>query len=417
MITGLNGTVNWATSSRSGSLRLSGVWRGKTATLEVTTDDVIQLALGADAGVGVTFDVEPLTTSFTGTVRLRPAPYIEGLVAAKSASPQEVISWLGLKTPYAFSALGLTLSGALKGDSDKWQLEDSQLTWGTNKGFGGLILLPTLTPPMISGTLDFETLDLAMLSQFFDKTPGQDQYFATPAIGADLRISAAKASFGALNLNRVAASLQISKTANTLDIHDAAAFGGTLQMALKRPNGADASTELRILGSEIETKALAGLGGPFIDLPQAQGSLSAILMGKNIGEPDFFETAEGTVKLRLGAGTIPGLDANQMVRALRKRGFFPLRAEAPSILSFTEINAEAALAQGTLQFAPLRIGLDKAAFNLTGAYAVKDRSIALTGTLDLEAGHPEAANGAESLKVFFGGNRDAPLMSGLGGNP
>ena len=107
------------------------------------------------------------------------------------------------------------------------------------------------------------------------------------------------------------------------------------------------------------------------------------------------------------------MNANQMVRALRKGGFFAMKAEAPSMLSFKEINAEAILAQGTLQFNPLRIGLDKAALLLTGTYAVKDQSIALTGTLDLAEGHPEAPNGAESLKVFFGGNRDTPLMSGL----
>ncbi len=420
LISGINGTLNWQNGSRSGGLSATGIWRGEPTSVDVTTDDVVMLMAGTDTGISASLASMSLTSRFTGTARLQPSPFLEGTVFAEAASLSKAMQWLNVEMPYQFAAPGLTLSGALKGDADKWQLEDSQLQWGTNKGTGGLIFQPNLAPPMLSGTLDFELLDFMMLTQFFDrasKPQQQNKPVTVPMIGADLRISATRASFGALDLNKVAASLQISTQANTLDIHDAAAFGGMLQIALKSQNNTEAKTELRILGSEIETKALASLGSAFADLPQARGSLSTILTGKNIGSADFFETAQGTVKMRLGEGTIPGLNANQMVRALRKRGFFPLKTEAPSMLSFTEINAEASLAQGTLQFAPLQIGLDKAVLNLSGAYAVKDRSIALTGTLDLEADHPEAPNGAETLKVFFGGNRDAPLMSGLEGNP
>jgi AsmA protein len=420
LITNINSTLSWPTGSRRGGISAKGVWRGEQASLEITTDDVVMLLAGADTGVSASLASKPLTSRFAGAARLQPSPFLEGNIFAETGSLSEAMQWLNVATPYQFAALGLSLSGALKGDADKWQLEDSQVQWGTNKGIGGLIFQPNLAPPMLSGTLDFETLDFTMLTQFFDgasKSKQENKSFLVPEIGADLRISAAKASFGTLGLNGVAASLQISTRTNTLDIHDAAAFGGTLQIALKSKNGPESDTELRILGSEIETKALASLGSAFEDLPQARGSLSAILTGRNIGGPDFFETAEGTVKMRLGEGTIPGINANQMVRALRKGGFFPIKTEIPSLLSFTEINAEASLAQGTLQFAPLQIGLDKAVLNLSGAYAVKDRSIALTGTLDLEAGHPEAPNGAETLNVFFGGNRDAPLMSGLEGKP
>jgi AsmA protein len=412
----LDGTFNWQTATRNGNLKASFIWRGEPAKLDFTTDDVVMLAAGADTGIGVAFVSAPVTSRFTGKVRLLPSPYVEGSIVANANSLLDAAQWQGLKPPFEFAGFGLTLSGALKGDADKWQLEDSQLQWGTNKGTGGLIFQPAMTPPMLSGTLDFETLDLAMLTRLFEQSPKAQQANA-PAIGADLRISASAASFGALALSKVAASLQISKETNALDIHDAAAFGGTLQMALKSQNSPAPKTELRILANDVETKALAALGGPFADLPQARGSLSAILSGTNIASPEFFETAAGTVKLRLGAGTVPGMNANQMVRALRKGGFFAMKAEAPSVLSFNEINAEATLAQGTLQFNPLQIGLDKAALNLTGAYAVKDQSLALTGTLDLEAGHPEAPDGAETLNVFFGGNRKAPLMSGLEGKP
>ena len=414
VISSLNGSLSWMPGARNGSFSGKAMWRGEAISFSGATDDIAMLALGADTGIAADFRSKPLTSRFSGTVRLSPSPYFEGKVFAQADSLLAAMRWQGVKTPLDLAAFGLTLSGAVKGDLEKLQLEDSQLQLGTNEGTGSLIFQPNMAPPMLSGTLDFVSLDLAMLTKIFELGPKAPVTInAEPAMGADLRISASNATFGSLALRKVAASLQISKQANFLDIHDAAAFGGTMQMSMKRQNNTIAQTELRILANDIETKALASLGGDFADLPQARGSLSAILSGPNIAAFDFFATAEGTVKLRLGAGTLPSMNANQMVRALRKGGFFQLKGEAPSVLSFTEINAEASLAQGTLQFNPLRIGLDEAAMLLTGTYAVKDQNIALTGTLDLEEGHPEAPNGAESIKIFFGGNRDALLMSGL----
>jgi AsmA protein len=408
MINGVNADLRWQAGTKSGRLSGDGVWRNEAVTLTLQTDNVAMLMAGADTGVSAAFESAPLKTRFTGTARLQPAPFVEGAFFGEAKSVAAAAEWLGLQTQYQVSNLGLTLSAALKAEADKWQLE----------GTGGLIFQPNMSPPMVSGTLDFNVLDLAMLRQFFSHSQTTAESApAIPALNSDLRISAKAASFGALALNTVAASLQISNQANTLDILNAAAFGGTLQMAIKSQTEPETGTELRILGADIETKAMASLGGPFTDLPQARGSISAILKGKDLGKPDFFETAEGTVKMRLGPGTIPGLNANQLVRALRKGGFFQLKTEAPSVLSFTEINADATLAQGSLQFDPLKIGLDKAAMTLTGAFAVKDQSIALSGAVDLEAGHPEAPNGAENLKVFFGGNWQTPLMSGLKGTP
>jgi AsmA protein len=410
IISGIDVIFSWMPGNSQARLSGKATWRGQPISLNATTDDIIMLAAGADTGIAVDFQAEALTSRFSGNVRLMPSPFFEGTVFAKTGSIGAATHWIGMAAPDNFAGLAMSLSGALKGDSEKWQLEESKLQLGSNEGEGGLIFQPGVAQPLLSGTLDFETLDLAQLMQVFRPKTNQN---SIPALAADLRISAATARFAALTLNKVAASLQISQQASTLDIHNASAFGGTLQMAIKNSAEPHIETEIRVLANDIETKALESLTGPIAGLPQARGSLSAILHGPGSIEPAFFNTAEGTVKLRLGAGTIPGLNANQIVKALRQGGFFALKAEAPSTLSFTELNAEAALAQGTLQLDTLYIGLEKAALTLTGTYAVKDQSLALTGMLDLAAGHPEAPDGAERLKVFFGGNREAPLMSGL----
>ena len=385
-ITNLNGKVSWRAGRKNAAIAVTGTWRGQDAALSVQTADIATLLAGADAGINAAFQSALLTTQFDGIIRLLPAPYIDGAFSAATPSVLETAKWQAISVPYDFATLGLSLSGNLKGEADKWLLEDSNLEWGSNKGIGSLSFQPQLNPPLLLGTLDFDSLDLQMLARIF-KLDGETQ---NTAIASDVRISARSATFGALSLNKVAASVQNSNQTNTLDIHNASAFGGTLQMALKRENGIGKDMELRILANDIETKALDVLGEPFVGLPQVRGSFSAILRGPNSNDPTFFDTANGTIKIRLGGGTIAGLNANQLVRTLRKGGFFSLRAKAPSLFSFNEINAEATLANGTLQFAPLHIGLDRADLNLTGAYAIKNQSIALTGTLNLERGHPEA---------------------------
>ncbi len=403
-ISKIDGTLMWERQSRGGHLKAEGVWRGEPTKIEIKADNMVNLAIGADTGLSASLESKPLTSRFSGRTRLLPTPYFEGEIFASTESLLTAILWQGLKPPFDFAAFDLTLSGAIKGDADKWQLDESRLQLGSNSGTGGLMFQPQMVPPTLSGTLDFSSLDLAMLTRIFEFGTAVPQR-AKPTFSTDLRISADMASLGTVSLNKVAASLQVSPQANALDIHNAAAFGGTVQMSLKNDN--DTETELRILAENIETKALSGLGEPFAGLPRARGSISAILHGANIADADYFETALGTVKFRLGAGAIAGLNANQMVRALRKNEAFELKDEALSVLSFTEINCEARLAQGTLQFESFNMGLEKSALMLTGTYGLKDQHIAMTGTLDLEEGHPEAANGAEQIRVVVNGIRSA----------
>ncbi len=413
IISNIEGQLVWMPGRRNGQLHAQGIWRGEPTKVEMDSGDVVMMVAGSNARTRVSFLSKPLTASFSGLTRLLPTPYFEGTVSAHAALLFNAAKWQNIATPFNFAAFGLTLNGAFKGDADKWQLEDSQLQLGTNKGTGSVIFQPNALPPRLSGTLDFENLDLAMLSEIFElETKIQQSH--RPLFSTDLRISADSATFGGTTLKMVAASLQVSKDAAALDIHDAAAFGGALQMAFSSRN--NAGSELRILAENIETQALGGLNPLFDDLPRARGSISAILHGSNIADPNFLETARGTIKIRLGEGNIIGFNANQLVQELRKERSFLLKPNVPSLFLFSEIDAEASLAQGTLQFDPLRVGLDKAVLTLNGAYALKDQSVALTGTLDLEKGHPEAINGDERLNVFFGGNRNSLLMSSINHN-
>lgn len=417
-ISDIDATLLWRAPGFAGSLIAVGKWLGEPTNLEANTNDVVQLLAGIDTDLAVKLNSKFINARFDGISRLLPNAYFDGKLAAGTSSLANIAKWQGIDAPIGMDDLSLTVEGTLKAESTKWQIEDSILHFGKNKGSGALAFQPLASPPSLSGTVDFADLDLTMVSALFEATAGHDHENGTRPLAIDLRISADTATFGTVALNNVAASLQLSHEASALDINDASLFGGTLQLAIKSENGTAKSnsipqSELRVLANNIDTGMLAALGNNFAGWPKAKGTLSAILRGPRAEGMQFFDGAEGTIKLRLTEGILPGIEDAALIPQLRSGGFVPLLSKQPSAFAFNELNAEAKLAGGTLLINPLRIGINEAAIELSGAYAMKEDSLALTGKIDLAETHGEAVNGAETIPFFIGGNRHAPLMSAL----
>ncbi|MGL4405835.1 MAG: AsmA family protein, partial [Notoacmeibacter sp.] len=389
-ITTINAQILLQAPGNSAALKAGGFWQGEPVDLELSTNDIVFLLAGKDTRTSLKLNSKFLTSQFTGITRLMPNPYLEGELSAEIPSLTHLSNWQHLSMPVGVPALGLGIKGLLKADAGKLQLENAQLLFGSNRGSGVLTLLPQTSPPALSGTLDFDVLDLGMTQPLFAPLPVENKSAGSFPVAVDLRVSADTATFGTLVLSKVAATIQSTPEANALDVNDASVFGGNLQLALKRQKNdqsADAppQLELRILADDIDTAQLSQLGLLFDRWPQARGKLSAILRSSSGDIKNFMETAEGTVKLRLSEGNIPGIDSAAILKELRRGGFMALNANHPAILPFNELNIEGNLTKGTLQINPLKIGLPSALIDLSGAYAFKEDSLALTGSVMLEA--------------------------------
>ncbi|OWK21955.1 hypothetical protein AJ88_13350 [Mesorhizobium amorphae CCBAU 01583] len=107
-----------------------------------------------------------------------------------------------------------------------------------NPGMGVLDFSFGESLPVISGTLAFDTLDLrSFLSAFTplaptgEAGPGEINTSFADKINLDLRLSAAHATAGPVQLADVAATAQVKNGLAVFDISDASAFGGNIQAA------------------------------------------------------------------------------------------------------------------------------------------------------------------------------------------
>ncbi|TGU41935.1 AsmA family protein, partial [bacterium M00.F.Ca.ET.152.01.1.1] len=92
--------------------------------------------------------------------------------------------------------------------------------------------------------------------------PGDIDTSFADRINLDLRLSAAHAMAGPVQLADVAATAQVKNGLAVFDISDASAFGGTVQSSLRfdrKPEGTQ--VEMRLLASDVDTGAFATAAG------------------------------------------------------------------------------------------------------------------------------------------------------------
>jgi AsmA protein len=224
----------------------------------------------------------PLTLEFNGSGSLGPDLYASGALRLLSASVRRTLEWSGadIKPGEALGALELTAQ--LSAEPTRAKLDDLIVLIDANRGIGVLdVELREDTPPMIAGTLAFNSLDIASFLQAFTPLPRGGADIASTIdtrflreIGLDLRLSAQSASFGPVVLSNLAAAARVEQGRANFDVGDATAYGGSLigRIALSE-KGIDGGLDVQLSTRNTNFGQFfdaVGLSGP---LPRGTGSL------------------------------------------------------------------------------------------------------------------------------------------------
>ncbi|MCU0830804.1 MAG: AsmA family protein [Rhizobiaceae bacterium] len=410
-------TLETPTLDRSISGVLTARWRGEMIAVEITVDDMMMALAGGETGLSATLKADGHAADFSGRGSFGTPPLISGDFTLDTRSVAQALAWQRIAAPYGGADAPLTLSGTVAVDGLKWQFSDLSGRFGTSDGRGALTVLPSEDPVSVAGTLDFDTLDLAAFAASLsvagqaggslDTLPQQRQ-----PLDLDLRISASRAELGDVVLRELAATTRARPDMVSVDINNAALFGGTTQVALKIDRTAEpARMELRLLAENLDTVALAAGGAPWFAGVSTRVALSAILNGPALAFSEFPQAAKGTLKLYAGSGTVSGLDFGAVISALAAGQSTPVQRASSGSLPFAEMLAEGELAQGTLTISKFRAGLPRATIRLGGTYTLGQDAIALSGAVSLEANHPAAGDGvARTLPFLISGTRDQAMI-------
>jgi AsmA protein len=413
---GLDGKLDWQTLSGRAAIKASGAVRGEPASIDISTGNAMLLLGGAGTQVTLALKSAPMTIAFDGTASLGDSPYADGRASLSTPSARKLMEWptaAGADNP---APSPITLEGDINGDPARVRLENAAVTVDGRAARGELDLSLSGKRPKLSGSLAFDTLDLAaFLKAFtpFDATAQAAPRAIDEGFGADfgadfagrldldLRLSAARASVGAFEMADFAATTRIDEGIAAFDISDASIFGGGVQAGLRFDRtGGGLHAEMRVLASDIDGGALGAASGLAAVVPQAPASLSLILKGDGASWAALMASAGGSFTADFGQGTIPGLDVDGLVARAKAGVPFPL-AEVAAASSIGSMHVKATVAAGRAKVERSEIRSPLNRVTVSGSVGLANGMLALRGTAEPPARALPGSAGTPSATTFL----------------
>lgn len=417
IVTSLSGNVDWSSVNRAGKLSATGIWRGESVSIDLSSPNPLVLFAGGAAPVNFALKSNPTSATFEGTVNTSADSFLDGKVTFNSPSLRRLLEWS--KSEMAPKAVigSIAISSHLTGNAQRAKFEDTELTLDGNPGTGVLDVSLTGAVPSITGTMAFETLDLrSFLSTFTPLTsdangnPDQTDTRFVDKVVLDLRLSAARASAGSLDMTDVAATAQVKNGMVVFDLSDATALGGTLQAGMRLDRNGDVDVaELRMHATDIDGAIFGAATGMTDLMPTGRGTISVMLKGPAQSWEALLENADGSISANFGAGELKGLDLPAFLKRAAQGGFFALKEVANGTFPITAAELKAGITNGVVRVEKAEAKSEGGDIWLSGLMPYVGSGLALSGKV-FPAGADRATTPAEAT-FFVGGSWSVPFIS------
>jgi AsmA protein len=424
-LTAINGSLAWTAPTAPARANITAIFRGEQMTLNGSTSAPLLFLGKTVAPVEIRLVSPPLTLEFKGSGSLGPDLYASGALRLVSASVRRTLEWSGadIKPGEALGALELTAQ--LSAEPTRAKLNDLIVLIDANRGIGVLdVELRQDTPPMIAGTLAFNSLDIASFLQAFTPLPRGGADIASTIdtrflreIGLDLRLSAQSASFGPVVLSNLAAAARVEQGRANFDVGDATAYGGSLigRIAVSE-KGIDGGLDVQLSTRNTNFGQFfdaVGLSGP---LPRGTGSLDIELTSPYPTWATALTDLTGQVRLALDTGFVPGLDVVKFRELAATERFFDLeQLGASARFAFESARFEAMIAAGEADLKIAELVGPQQTISLSGVIPYTRSSLAIAGILGRTPPAGEAAATEQDtlppVRFFLGGSWPQPVIS------
>lgn len=422
--TAVTGAIDWQSIDGSLTSSMSGVWRGLPVKMEISAEQPLALLAGKTSQTSLKIEGDPGLITYDGVLGLYDSLFADGSLTLSTASMSALLDWVKADIGPGRAIGALSLAGPVKVANRRARFETASISLDGNEGTGVLeIGFDNDMPPLVAGTLDFETLDLARFVGAFLQLPGDIFSSNTELeldfisqLRADLRLSAQTAQLGFTRLENLAATAQINDQAAIFDIGDATVYGGNLQGRLQLSNHEDAKKSFQISGAaqDIDTALMAGDVTTPDTIPI--GIANATL---NVHAPlgtwrQITRLAHGEVNLQMQDGITRGFGVSALLTSENTNQFFTVASENNADERFNTLAFKGALADGVMTISDSNITYDAGRVELEGVAPYRSGGIALTATAIPVDGSEEA----EERRFFIGGSWDRAFATPLlPGNP
>jgi AsmA protein len=379
LIANVQGRLDGLTVGDQLRLNLSAVWRNAPIAIAGVLSDPEAAAKGASSRFEFALDSPIAKFAFDGAVALGEKPGAEGAITASVPSIAALAALFNATRPPFLAADDIAVSGKVKAAADALALDDATMTSAEQTFEGAIEIADPGGRPAVSGTLAAETLALEPLlgppQRLFDPSGGWSaQPFAlTPpqTFDLDLRLSAGRLDVYGRKLADTAASLMVRDGKLSMNLIDAAAYGGRL----------DGAVALACVGQDLKLSARgeltdADLGAALADFgrPMATGRGAARFSVETSGVSPAAAVAAltGTAALEAADGGVVGVNLEEALRRSQRRPIDVARDMRLGGTAFDKLAVSLSLDDG-------RAEIER------GAMESRGMSAALEGLIDLVA--------------------------------
>lgn len=364
-------------------------WQGVTTAASLSITDIGALGRGARSPLRLRLDAGALRLGFDGGIAFRNGLQGEGVIAADGPSARRALTWFAIEPPTrsGFGAFSLKANAALTPSA--LSLSGLTVELDGNRAEGGLTLKREAGRTTLQGTLASDSADFTRYGRDPAKDAEGRDFLRTPidmgalaALDLDLRLSARKAQFGTIVLERMALTARLKDGELTLSLGEAQLFGGTLKgTASLAPAPRSATIKLdaalaafdmeRATGETAGIRPLEGKGSIEVALESSGGSLQVML-----------RELSGESRIAIERGALVGINAGDVLRRIDRRplGSFDFRGGRTP---FDRLSARLKIIEGKLSLEEARIESPQVRVTLAGVVSVARRDLDLHGTASL----------------------------------
>ncbi len=423
VLSSITGRGSWPALQRPASVSLKAIWRGEGISVDAGVQQPLALLAGGHSRVSVSLASSPLTGSFEGLATSSKGGFLDGVAKLSSPSLRRALEWSRADISPGPVTGNASVSGRLIGDAQRMKLEGAQLSFGGHPGNGLLEFSLAGAIPTLSGTLAFQTLDIRAFLDAFVQLPDDQGRWNGPIeldfarqLHLDLRLSAARATAGPIDLGQLAATAQINEGLAAFDISDSTAFGGAIQASLRINRSATDQAEIRFLASDVDFRAFGAAAGLGPSLPQAKATISAIVSGPADRWESMLAGSGGSISIKLGPGSVAWFDLDAFRERASTSGFFPLRDVPEGTIAFESAEFRSTVLSGVAKLDAAKVKQARQVIAFTGILPLVGQGIALSGTiLPRDPGEPvetaSTGQGSPLAAFFVGGSWRAPFIS------
>lgn len=419
ILSSVSGTLDWPALNRPASLRVTGIWRGEMVSVEVAGGQPLFLAAGGSSQVSGSMRSAPVSGSFQGMANMSSEAYLRGSLKLNSPSMRRMLEWSHTDIAAGSAVGAVSLQGELSGAVSRLKLANAVLGLDNNQATGTLEMAFGAPIPSIAGTLAFDTIDLrSFLGAFSALTPDSGGRYRTvdssagDQLGLDLRLSAARATAGAVTFTNLAATAQVKPGLAAFDISDATAFDGSVQAGMRVDRHSERTVvEMRLRGNQIDMGALAKTMQIHQLVPITRADFAVSLKGSGEDMSAVLRTAAGSFSASFGQGAMAGIDLSRFTERARSGEFFPLADVGNGSLAFDGIDLKTSIMDGIARVEEASVRLANGEIRLRGIVPLPGRGLALAGTLAGASGGKAGKSSPAPTSFFVGGSWDAPYIS------